>query len=138
METNIEKIIVSAKGFDDYIDITSKVEDIVSNFAKTKGIVNLYVPSSCASLKIIENEPGLGFDISKLMEILAPVNKIYQHDNIWHDGNAFSHLKTFLLGNSLTLPIVDSRLFLSLYQRIIMLDFDNKVSQKEIIVSVLS
>ena len=137
MVAKVEKFIISSKGFDDYIDITLRVQNIISTFGVKQGLANVYIPSSCASLRIIENEPGLSFDISKLMEILAPINKVYQHDNLWHDGNAFSHLRTFLLGNSLTIPIIDSKISLGNYQQIIMLDFDNKISQKEIIVSVV-
>ena len=137
MSLVVEKFLISSKGFDDYIDITSKIQDIAVGNDSKNALINLYVSSPCAGLKIIENEPGLEIDIKKIMNVFAPVNKIYEHDNVWHDGNAFSHLKTFLVGNSLSIPVVEYRLALGQNQRIIMFDFDNKVSQKEIIVSII-
>lgn len=136
MSSNIFNFIVSTKGFDDFIDITSKVQDLVSNCQCKMGQVNIFTPSACTSIKIIENEPGLNFDVSKMLELIAPVNKIYQHDNLWHDGNAYSHLKTILFGSAITLPIIDSQIALGAFQQIVLIDFDNKPSQKEVIVSV--
>ena len=138
MSIKIDRFLISTKGFSDYIDITQKIEDFASSCNIKEGLVSLFVSSSCSSLRIIENEPGLGIDIAKLMEALAPINKIYQHDDMWHDGNAFSHLRAFLLGTTLNLPILDYRLALGANQRIILLDFDNKVSNKEIIISVVN
>lgn len=138
MSAKIEKFNILTKGFDDFVDITSKIQNLVAVFNVKEGILNIYVKSPCASIKVIENEPGLGFDLSKLMEMIAPVNKIYQHDDIWHDGNAYAHLKSILLGNSLTLPIIDFKVEIGLYQQIVLMDFDNKASEKEIIVSVVS
>lgn len=137
MSARYDKILISTKGFDDFVDITLKIKNVVSSFGIQNGILNLYLTSPCASLKIIEREPGLDMDLSKLMETILPINKVYQHDNVWYDGNASAHLKSIILGNSLNLPIIDSNIYLGLNQQIILLDFDNKPSQKEIIVSVV-
>ena len=138
MSVKIEKFILATKGFDEVIDITSKVNDIVSYVSSKEGLVNIFVQSSTASILILEDEPALSSDLAKLLENIVPINKIYQHDNTWHDGNAYAHLKSILLGNSLTLPVHDSKVALGLYQQIVLLDFDNKASEKEIIISVVS
>ena len=137
MTAKVERFIISSKGFDDFIEITSKIQNLVSLFRVSEGMVNICVTSPCTSLKIVEGEPGLNLDISKMMDFLVPINKIYQHDNVWHDGNAHAHLKTILFGNSLTLPVFDSKVCLGTHQQIVLLDFDNKASQKEIIVSMV-
>ena len=41
-----DKFTILTKGFDDLIDITSKVQDIVSSFSVKAGIVNISVLSS--------------------------------------------------------------------------------------------
>ena len=131
-----EKISILTKGFDDVIDITSKIQDIVSSYDIKCGILNIFVASSTASLLTIENEPGIIFDISKLLELLVPINKIYQHDNVWHDGNANAHLKAAILGNHLTLPIFDGKVEINSCQQIVLIDFDNKSQTRQIIVSI--
>lgn len=137
MGTKIEKIIIPTHGFDEIIDITGKINNIVSSCESKNGIVNISVLGGCASVVNLEMEPALTLDLTKVLEAIIPINKIYQHDNIWHDGNANAHLKSALLGNSLTLPIIDSKIELGNFGRIILIDFDNKSSNKEIIVSVV-
>ena len=137
MTTKSEKFLISTKGFDDLIDITSKVQGLVSSFKIKNGIANDFVVSSTASIITLEQEPGLVFDLAKLLQDIVPINQIYQHDNAWHDGNAFAHLKAALLGNSVTLPVIDGKIELSSWQQIVLIDFDNKVSSKQIVVSVV-
>lgn len=138
MGARVEKFTIFSKGFDDLIDITSKVSDIVMSFGSKEGILNICVLSSTASIITLENEPGLGFDLPKLFEDIVPVNKIYQHDNLWHDGNAFSHLRAAILGNSVTLAVIDDKIALGRWQQIVLIDFDNKPSQREIVVTLVN
>jgi len=136
MSVKIEKFILATKGFDEVIDITSKVNDIVSYVSSKEGLVNIFVQSSTASILILEDEPALSSDLAKLLENIVPINKIYQHDNIWHDGNANAHLKSAVLKKSLTLPMSEGKMALGNYQKIVLIDFDNKASNKEIFVTV--
>lgn len=138
MTTKIEKFYISSNGFNDLIDITSKIEHVILNTEEKNALVNIYTPSSTASIMIIENEPGLAFDITNFLEQIIPINKIYQHDNVWHDGNAYAHIRASILNNSITLPLIDSKLSLSTYQQIVLLDLDNKSSNREIIVTVIN
>lgn len=137
MSTRIEKISILSKGFNEVIDITNNIQNIVSRFEIKNGILNIFTSSSTASVLTLENEPGIGFDLVKLLDDLVPINKVYQHDNLWHDGNAFAHLKAALVGNNITLPIIDKRVELSNYQQIVLIDFDNKPSELCIIVSAV-
>ena len=137
MSVKNQKIIISTQGFDDLIDITSKIQDVIWDTKVKEGIANIFVKSSCASILILEDEPALPLDITKLLDSIVPINKVYQHDNNWHDGNAFSHLKSMFLGHNITLPIVESKIELDSYQRIVLIDFDNKASFREIVVSVV-
>lgn len=136
MATIIEKINVSSKGFNDLVDITNNIQNIVASSKVSSGVVNIFVSSSTASIITLENEPGLGYDLVKLLDEFVPINKVYQHDNMWHDGNAFSHLKAAILGGNIVLPIINGKVELSNYQQIVLVDFDNKPSTRQIIVSI--
>ncbi|MBQ8635262.1 YjbQ family protein [bacterium] len=137
MSVSSEKFFISSKGFDDVVDITQKIQDVVSNFSIKNGVAQITLLASTASLITIDDEPGLEFDVSRLLENIVPLNKVYQHDSEWLEGNAHAHLKSIILGKSLNLPIVDSKIQLGSWQRIIFIDFDNKVQNREIIVSVI-
>ena len=137
MTVKVDKFTISSKGFDDLIEITSKVQCVLDSFKVKDGQVNICVGSSCASIITMEQEPGLAFDLTRLFQNMVPINQIYQHDNVWHDGNAFAHLKAIMLGNSVTLPVIDGKIQLNTYQQIVLVDFDNKPSLRQIVVSVV-
>ena len=132
-----EKFTISTKGFDDVIDITSRVQSIVSNSQEKNAIVNISTTSSTASILTLEYEPGLVFDLPKLLENIVPINKVYQHDNTWHDGNAYAHLRATLLGNNITLSVENGEIILNTWQKIVLIDFDNKQRTRQIVVSVM-
>ncbi len=132
-----EKFTISSKGFDDVIDITSRVQNIVSRMEKNTGIVNISTVASTASIITLDDEFNLSNDFSILMENIVPLNRVYKHDLTWHDGNAHAHLKASILGNSITLSVIDKKAVLNSYQRIVLIDFDNKPSIRQIIVSVV-
>ena len=131
-----DKFTILTQGFDDLIDITSKVQDVISSFDVVNGIVNISVLSSTASIITLEQEPGLVLDLPNILENIVPINKVYQHDSSWHDGNANAHIKAALLGNSLNLSVVDGKIALSTWQRIALIDFDNKSTNRQIVVNV--
>lgn len=136
MSIRIEKFTISTKGFDDIIDISSKVQGIVSGFDMVDGIVNVFVVASTASIITLEYEPGLVVDLPEVLNTIVPVNRVYEHDKKWHDGNGYSHLRAALLGNSISIPVCEGKLELGNWQQIVLIDFDNKPRIREIVVSV--
>lgn len=137
MTTYFEKINILSKGFDDLIDITQKVKNVVLSSNIQAGIVNIQVVSSCASVVVLDNVDGLGYDLSKMLQEIVSINKVYQYDNNWQEGNAFSHLRALLMKNNTTLALIDNKIQLSENQRILFIDFDNKATSKQIIVSIV-
>ncbi len=135
MSVKIEKFTISTRGFDDIIDISSKVQGIVSGFNLDNAIVNVFVVASTASIITLEYEPGLVVDLPEVLNTIVPVNRVYEHDKKWHDGNGYSHLRASLLGNSITIPVSFGKLELGNWQQIVLIDFDNKPRIREIVVS---
>ena len=138
MTTINEKILISSKGFNDLIDLTLKVQNFIANSNCNNGLVNVTVCASTASIITLEYEPGLVKDLPKLFESLVPINTLYEHDLSWHDGNGYAHLRAAMLGNNITLPIINGKIELNTWQRIILIDFDNKASTKEIVISIIN
>jgi len=136
MTVKNEKFTIATKGFDDFIDITQKIEGIVASQKIKDGILSVCVIASTASVITLEYEPGLVRDLPEILNLLIPVNKVYEHDNAWHDGNAHAHLKASFLGNSVTLPIIEGKIELGRWQQIVLIDFDNKARVREIAVSI--
>ncbi len=129
-------IELSAKGFCDIIDITDRVEGIVTKAGVTEGIVTVFVPGSTASISTIEYEDGVVEDLKEAIEQIAPSNRPYKHDARWGDGNGFSHVRAALIKPGLTIPIVRGSMTLGTWQQIVFMDFDNKARSRKIVVQV--
>ena len=125
---------VNTKGYNDIIDVTSNVNSLLGDSGLKDGSVLIFVPGSTAGVTTIEYEPGLLNDYPEFFEKIIPSNVVYQHDETWHDGNGFSHVRAALQGASLTVPFTDGNLLLGTWQQIIIVDFDNKPRSRNIVV----
>jgi secondary thiamine-phosphate synthase enzyme len=132
-----KKIAVKTRGNDDTIDITSGVERALAEANLASGIVTLFVVGSTAALTTIEYEDGALRDLSRAIERLAPRGMEYEHHLRWGDGNGHSHVRAALLGPSLSVPFVGGRLTLGTWQQIILIDFDTRPRQREVVVQII-
>jgi len=121
-----KKMSIETGGFTDMRDITPVLNELLTTSALSDGHMIVFVPGSTGGLTTIEYEPGLLMDFPELMERLAPMEATYHHDNTWHDGNGYAHLRASLIGPSLTIPFEHNRLLLGTWQQVIFIDFDNR------------
>lgn len=127
---------VSTNGFNDIVDITDKVEKMISESHFSEGNALVFAKGATAGITTIEYEPGLLKDYPKFMEKIIPSNISYNHDDTWHDGNGFSHIRAALQGASFTVPFIDAKLTLGTWQQIILLDFDNRARNRQVVVQL--
>lgn len=137
MEVETHSINFKTNGNCDIMDITGKVEAVLSESSFDEGNVLLFAGGSTAGITTIEYEPGLLKDYPKFFDRIAPVNINYEHDNTWHDGNGHSHVRASLQGASLTVPFVNGSLTLGTWQQIILVDFDNRSRSREVVVQLM-
>jgi secondary thiamine-phosphate synthase enzyme len=134
VQTN--RLYLKTKGKNDIHDITEKVQTLVTESGLKEGSALCFVSGSTASLTTVEYEPGLIKDIPEILEQIAPMNKVYHHDDTWHDGNGYAHIRAALLGPSLTIPFSNGKLLLGTWQQIVLIDFDNRSRERAIVVQV--
>ena len=132
------RFTISTKGFCDIIDITSRVEEVVRKSGVKEGICIISCPGSTIGITTIENEPQLLKDFKELMEKLVPSDKKYHHDDVWGEANGFSHLRSSLIKPFLTVPVENGKLVLGQWQNLVLMDFDNRPREREVIVKVIS
>jgi secondary thiamine-phosphate synthase enzyme len=131
-----KKISISSKGFNDIQDITPVLRDYLAESGLTDGHLIVFVPGATGGLTTIEYEPGLLKDFPEMLEKLAPMKAQYHHDNTWHDGNGYAHVRASLIGPSITVPFESARLVLGTWQQVIFLDFDNRPRQRQLHVQI--
>jgi len=128
---------ISTKGFNDVIDITDRVSEIVRKSKIKDGLCLISCPGSTAGLTTIEADPNLLEDFKEFLEKIIPSDRAYRHDRTWGDKNAPSHIRSALIKPFLTVPIEDGKLVLGTWQQITFLDFDNRPRDREIFVKVM-
>ena len=136
MATKAFGINVSTSGDGDIIDLTPKVTESVGQSKITNGMVLVFVPGATAAITSIEYEPGLLADLPEFFERILPSGKSYHHDRTWGDGNGYAHLRSALIGASFTCPLISGKLVLGTWQQIVLLEFDNRPRQREIVVQI--
>lgn len=132
-----QHISFSTKGETDIIDITDRVEQAVAQSGIKAGIVTVFVSGSTAGITTIEYESGLVQDLKEAMERLAPRHASYAHDSRWGDGNGYAHIRASLLGCSLAVPVEDGGMTLGQWQQIVLVDFDNRRRNRNIVLTVI-
>jgi len=127
---------VQGKGVCDVIDITKEINQKVAESGIKIGHVLVSVVGSTAGITTVEFEPGLVRDMEDLFNKLAPPTRDYHHEQTWHDGNGFSHVRASLLGPSLVFPLQQGRVRLGTWQQIVLIDFDNRPRNREVAIQV--
>ena len=131
-----KKISLATRGFNHIIDITAELRDLHRGTGLTDGYILVFVPGSTGGLTTIEYEPGLLKDIPEMFEKIAPVNGRYHHDETWHDGNGYAHLRSALTGPSIMIPFEKGMLQLGTWQQVVFIDFDNRPRQRNLHVQI--
>ncbi len=128
-----ESTEIKTKGNTELINITKKVQEKINNSKVSEGFVNIFVRGTTAALAINEYEQNLLKDIKEFFEENVKRGKNYHHD----DGNAHSHLRASLFGPTLTIPFKDGKLLLGTWQQIILVDFDIRPREREVVVQII-
>ena len=133
-----ESFTVNTLGNTDIINITKHVQNCVYKHELKDALVCVSIQGSTSAVTTIEYEDGLVQDLKETLERIAPSGKEYHHDEIWHDGNGYAHVRSAVVGTSTCIGLVDGVLNLGTWQQIVLLDFDNKPRLRNITVQIIA
>jgi secondary thiamine-phosphate synthase enzyme len=132
-----KEIILTArsKGFhlvtDEIMSSITEIENI------NIGLVNLLLMHTSASLTLNENaDPDVRSDMKKYFDDIVPENKKYFEHTSEGADDMPAHIKTTLLGNSITLPIKNGRLNLGTWQGIYLCEHRNYGGNRKIVITI--
>jgi secondary thiamine-phosphate synthase enzyme len=130
-----ENISVSTSRREELVDITTQVQETVTQAKIENGLVALYVQGATAALMIQENwDESVQTDVVNLLQKLIP-RGVWLHDQ--QDGNGDSHLKAGLVGPSESIPLIDGKLGLSRWQNIFLCEFDGPRSERVVVCTMI-
>ena len=128
-----KKIILNTNKNFEVIDITSKINQEIDI---ESGIVNIFSKHSTSAIVVNENESGLLADLELMLSDLVSDKYSWQHDRI--DNNAKSHLKSFLLSSSETIPISNGKLDLGTWQSVFFIELDGPRKNRTVNLTFIS
>lgn len=114
-----------------FYNITDKIAEVIQQSGIKDGLCNVFIKGTTAAMLINENDRMLIEDFRKMLELVAPDDKLYQHPE-----NAQSHLKSALLHNTLTIPIASGELFLGEWQNVILFEFDVAPRERDVVITI--
>jgi secondary thiamine-phosphate synthase enzyme len=118
----IRYINVKSRSRNEFIDITRDVESEMAETGVRNGMCYVYVPHTTAAITINEGaDPSVKSDILQTLSRLVPhVTEYYKH----MEGNSDAHVKSSLVGVSVSIPVEDGKLILGTWQSLYFCEFD--------------
>ena len=120
----LTRIDIETPAGESLIDITSQVTQVFANDSIQEGIAVIFVPHSTAALTLNSGiDPNTAQDIIDDFRRLVPIRLDFHH--IYDTpADAAGHVKSVLVGNSLTLIVSKGKLLLGSSQNILFFEFD--------------
>jgi len=120
-----------------FINITSKVEEMVRKSGIKEGLCLVNAMHITASVFINDDEKGLHEDYDKWLERLAPHEPIdqYKHNRTGED-NADAHLKRQVMGREVVVAVTNGKLDFGPWEQIFYGEFDGR-RNKRVLVKVI-
>ena len=113
-------------------NVTAELETMVAESGVRTGIACVQLVGSTGAVTTIEYESGALEDLRRALDAIAPAEGHYAHNDRWHDGNGFSHVRSALLKTGISIPILEGKLQLGTWQQVVAFNLDNGDRRREL------
>jgi secondary thiamine-phosphate synthase enzyme len=115
--------------------------DILNSIAVIKtiknGLLHVFIKHTSASLTINENaDPSVRTDFESHFNHMVPEDQLYYIHTMEGSDDIPAHLKSSILGSSISIPITDGQLNLGTWQGIFLCEHRNRGGSRRIIVTI--
>ncbi len=136
MKSVTEYLWIETKARREYLNITSKVEEIVRKSGIQEGLCLVNAMHITASVYINDDESGLIQDFDEFLEKMAPYDvKKYRHHRTGED-NGDAHLKRQLFGREVVCAVTKGNLDFGPWEQIFYAEFDGR-RKKRVLVKII-
>jgi secondary thiamine-phosphate synthase enzyme len=117
--------------------VTREITAALPELAGVKiGLLHVHIQHTSASLTINENaDPDVPADLESSMNAIAPEDFPYRH-TVEGPDDMPAHVKSILIGSSVSVPITDGALALGTWQGIYLCEHRNRASQRTVVLTV--
>ncbi len=135
MKTSTDYLWFQTAGHREYLNITDRVQQIVTRSGIKEGMVLVSAMHITAGVYVNDAEDGLIQDIDEWLEHLAPFRPDYRHHRTG-ETNGDSHLKSLLVHHQVIVPVTAGKLDFGPWQQIYYAEFDGQ-RKKRVVVKVM-
>ena len=115
-------------------EVLSKVEEIKEYRV---GVIHLFIKHTSASLTINENaDSTVRDDLESHFNVMVPENQSYYKHTFEGSDDMPAHIKSSLLGSSLSIPIKDGNLNLGMWQGVYLCEHRNTPHNRKIVITI--
>jgi len=130
----MKTIKINSSHREQLVDITGDIQRLLAESEKTEGICHLFTQHTTCGLTINENaDPDVQSDMLGFLQRLIPQ---YEPNFKHFEHNSDAHIKSSLVGSSVSLPFSKGKLLLGRWQGIYLCEFDGPRERKVIITVV--
>lgn len=115
------RLSVKTHGRTEFVPLASRIRDEAAPLLARDGLLVVSVPHTTAGVCVNEGyDPDVMDDVGRVLDRLVPWKADYRHA----EGNTAAHVKTILVGSSVTLPVRGGAIELGQWQEIFLCEFD--------------
>lgn len=119
--------------------ITSQVREALGPELPDRGLVNIFIRHTSASLLIQENaDPSAREDLEEFIERLAPEGQGWHRHTAEGPDDTTSHLKSAVTATSLNLPVTEGELGLGTWQGVYLWEHRTASHTRKIVLTLIS
>jgi len=118
--------------------ITHEIEKALSDLPD-KGILHVFIKHTSAGLTLNENaDASVRTDFETSFNQLVPENAPYYTHTMEGSDDMPAHIKSSLVGTSVSIPIKNGRLNMGTWQGIYLCEFRNRSGSRKVVITVYS
>ena len=133
-----QKLVVLAKRPRGCHLITREMTEALPEIRQCRvGLLNLFIQHTSASLTINENaDPDVRGDLERHFNVMVPEDAPHYEHTMEGPDDMPAHIKSVLLGPSLTIPVNDGHLALGTWQGIYLCEHRNNAGSRRIVATL--
>ena len=132
--SHVLSVPMRGKGF---VEITRAATEWLEGIGADGGLLTVFVAHTSASLTIQENaDPNVRLDLLDALEILAPEDRDYVHDEEGPDDMP-SHIKAMLTSVSLSVPVRNGAMTLGTWQGLYLIEHRTAPHRRSVVLSYI-
>ena len=133
-----KEISLNARGRGFHL-VTDEILGQIPEIKKIKtGLMHIIIKHTSASITLNENyDPDVRLDMEKYFNCTVKENEPWYDHNSEGPDDMPAHIKSTLIGSSLTIPITDGKLNLGTWQGIYLCEHRNHAGSRSVVVTIL-